>query len=347
MQGSESYSQKKMPVKTMKNENPLVSIVMAAFNEENYLHESINSILEQTYHNFEFIIINDGSTDNSEEIILSFKDPRIIYIKNDSNLKLIESLNKGLKIAKGKYIARMDADDISYTDRLEKQVAFMENNPETGISGAQLSIFGDTNGTMTFPLVHEDIQLYLLITSSFGNNIVIFRRNIMEQNGFLFPKGYLHSEDYKCWTRWIMNTTAANMDDVLVKYRSHSSSVSIRHRSLQRETRNRIRAEYLAELFQLEKGSLIPENFTGSISSARINSIKQIIQLNKEYNYFPSEKLKDTIARLWYLDCLEKVHEDRSILIKFPLIFKVRFKKSIKNWLNLFKHFIKSKRPGS
>src|SRR4051812_25511698 len=98
--------------------NPVVSVVMAAYNEEKYIRDAIESILSQTYTSFEFIIINDGSTDQTEKIILSYSDPRIRYLKNSENLKLIASLNKGLKVAKGKYIARMDADDISISTRL-------------------------------------------------------------------------------------------------------------------------------------------------------------------------------------------------------------------------------------
>jgi glycosyltransferase involved in cell wall biosynthesis len=100
-----------------------ISVLMPVYNAEKYLKESICSILNQTYGDFEFLIINDGSTDKSEEIILSFKDERIVYHKNESNIKLIATLNKGIALARGKYIARMDADDISLPDRLLHQVA--------------------------------------------------------------------------------------------------------------------------------------------------------------------------------------------------------------------------------
>lgn len=325
----------------MGNETPLVSIVMAAFNEEKYLHESIKSILDQTYTNFEFIIINDGSTDQSESIILSYTDKRIIYIKNETNLKLIDSLNKGLKLAKGKYIARMDADDISINNRLEKQVAFMEANSEIGISGAQLTIFGNSTGTMQFPLNHEEIQLYLLITSCFGNNVVIFRKSILDQYQLFFQKGYLHSEDYKSWTKWIMHTKSANLNESLVKYRTHSNSVSIQNKSLQRETRDRIRTEYVSELFQLGNDSKIAKDFTGPICLLRIKAIQHIINCNKESNLFPEDKLVSTITRLWYLDCLERVNKDSLLLFKYSLILNFGVKNNLRNWLNLFKHYIK------
>ena len=107
------------------NENlSLVSVIMPVYNGAMYLNEAITSILGQTYSNFEFIIINDGSTDRSEEIILSFSDSRIVYVKNPENYRLIKTLNLGFSMAKGRYIARMDADDISHPDRLLKQVDF-------------------------------------------------------------------------------------------------------------------------------------------------------------------------------------------------------------------------------
>ena len=116
-------------------DNPLVTILMPVYNAELYLKRAIESILNQTYKNIEFLIINDGSTDNSLAIIKSYSDKRIVLIENDKNSGLIYSLNIGLKKASGKYIARMDADDISYPTRIQKQCAFMENHNEIGILG--------------------------------------------------------------------------------------------------------------------------------------------------------------------------------------------------------------------
>src|SRR3990170_6306785 len=104
--------------------NPEITVLMSVYNGERFLREAIESILNQTYRDFEFLIINDGSTDSSREIILSYNDPRIRLIDNELNIGLTRSLNKGLRLARGKYIARQDADDISFRKRLEKQVAF-------------------------------------------------------------------------------------------------------------------------------------------------------------------------------------------------------------------------------
>lgn len=104
------------------NESPLISVILPVYNGENYLDKAIESILKQTYTNFELIIINDGSFDNTENIILSYNDKRIRYIKNEKNLKLIKTLNKGISLAKGLYISRMDADDIAIENLFQKQI---------------------------------------------------------------------------------------------------------------------------------------------------------------------------------------------------------------------------------
>ncbi len=124
--------------------NPKVTVLMPVYNAEKYLKTAIESILKQTFSDFELLIINDGSTDGSEEIIRSFNDKRIRLFNNEQNLGIIKTLNKGLNLAKGEYIIRMDADDISLPDRLELQVKYMEENPGIGISGTQARIFGDT-----------------------------------------------------------------------------------------------------------------------------------------------------------------------------------------------------------
>ena len=125
----------------MKNYNDiLVSVIMPVYNGALYLREAIDSILSQTHTNLELIIINDGSNDNSEEIILSYEDNRIRYIINEKNSGICVTLNKGLDIAKGKYIARMDCDDISCPERLQMQIEYMEQNPSIGVLGSDIIV---------------------------------------------------------------------------------------------------------------------------------------------------------------------------------------------------------------
>ena len=144
---------------------PLVSVIMSVYNGEKYLVQAIDSILNQTYQNFEFIIIDDCSTDNSSHILQEYaqKDSRIKIIKKEKNIGIkgfIKNLNLGISIAKGKYIARMDADDISLPERFQKQVDFLENNPEITLVGAQLNLINEQNkitGEAIAALQHRDI----------------------------------------------------------------------------------------------------------------------------------------------------------------------------------------------
>lgn len=326
----------------MRDNTPLVSVVMAAYNEEKYIHEAIESILHQTYTNFEFIIINDGSTDRTEEIILSYTDPRIRYVRNEENLRLIASLNKGLALSTGKYIARMDSDDISMPERLQKQVAFMEANPSIGISGAQLVVFGSEDSTMNYPLEHEDLQLRLLITSCFPNNLVIFRNELVKKHTLAFTEGYHHGEDYKFWTQWLQITTGANLPEYLVKYRFHPSSVSHKFKDVQRQTRNRIRVEYVSELFQLQgEERAYAKDLFGYDYGKKIEAVKAVLHKNTQIKKFGNEKLTKTLFYLWYMDSLERVVEDRAVIFKFTKIFSLSFLKNIRYWEYIFKHTIK------
>jgi glycosyltransferase involved in cell wall biosynthesis len=314
---------------------------MAAYNEERYIAEAIQSILGQSFTDFEFIIINDGSTDSTEQIITSFKDPRIRYIKNEQNLRLIASLNKGIGLAKGRYVARMDADDISMPDRLKEQVLFMEANPDVGLSGAQLEVFGKETGTMQYPLDHEAIKLHLLITSAFGNNVVIFRKALQEKYNLWFESGYLHAEDYKCWTQWIRHTRVHNLASCLVRYRSHANSMSVKHRQVQRDTRNRIRGEYLVELFDFAEARQAAKALAGKTSAKKISALLYFLKKNAALQIFDQLQLKKTFCKLWYLDCLEQAEESSLSFWKFPLIFKISFAGNLLNWPRVLKHHIK------
>lgn len=202
----------------------LISIILPAYNtKEEYLRESIQSILDQTYSNFEFIILNDGSTNNVEEIIFSYKDDRIKYVKNDINLGLIKTLNKGLEIAKGEYIARMDADDISLPQRLEKQIKFFEQNPDVSLLGAFYETFPNNE-----IVKHPEFPNYFdfIRCNALAHPTVMFRKNDFEKYGLKYDENYAHAEDYELWSRAIRYLKIANIQEVLLKYRIHEDSIT-------------------------------------------------------------------------------------------------------------------------
>jgi glycosyltransferase involved in cell wall biosynthesis len=210
---------------------PKVTVLMAVYNGEKYLRESIESILGQTYGNFEFLIINDGSTDKSLEIIKSFKDTRIKVVNNSKNVGVASALNKATGLIKGEYIARMDCDDTCYPDRLEKEVAILNGNKDISIIAANVVLMdaeGKENGFWTEDIktrTHEEIYRMLPNENCISNPTVMFRTSSFAKYKYhSFRKG---SED---WDLWLQMASGGErfykINEVLVKYRIHGSSVT-------------------------------------------------------------------------------------------------------------------------
>lgn len=201
---------------------------MPAFNAEKYVAEAIESILDQTFRNFEFIIIDDCSTDNTGKIIDEYahRDSRIIAIHNEKNLKISRTLNKGLAIANGKYVARMDADDWSYPDRLQKQIAFMEENPEVGVSGGAVDICDEKmriTGQRKYNLADGAIREKIFRYNPFAHPAIIIRKDILQKAG-QYDDEYNLAEDYELYFRIGRHAKFANLDSSLLKYRIFTAS---------------------------------------------------------------------------------------------------------------------------
>ena len=228
--------------------NPDISVVMSVFNGGDYLRKSIESILNQSYLNFEFIIIDDGSTDTSLEIIKSYKDNRIVLI-NRKNKGFITSLNEGIEKSKGKYIARMDADDISFPSRLEKQFDFIEKNNLDICGGHYLLINknGKINGLNVVPTSHKMCTLSLFFKVPFAHPSVMIRKQFLDENYLEYGQSsYKIAEDLDLWLR--MHRCGArfgNVDSVVLKYRILGDSLSkVNNTLVLKETKAMLRQFY-------------------------------------------------------------------------------------------------------
>lgn len=204
--------------------NPLVTVLMPVYNAEKYLSEAIDSILAQTYKNIEFLIINDGSTDKSESVILDYqsRNSKIVYVKNETNMKLIATLNKGVKMANGKYIVRMDADDISKPFRIEKQVEYMESHPRVGVCGSFFTVFGegiDNPYIIKRPLGNINIKASMLFTNAIGHPNVIIRRSVLIDNDIFYDKRFYRIEDWGLWTQLMPCCDFGNLPYSVLEYR--------------------------------------------------------------------------------------------------------------------------------
>ena len=208
--------------------SPLVSVVMSVYNGEKYLAEAIESILNQTFSDFEFIIIDDGSTDETEAILDGFHNSRIIRCKNEQNIGLTRSLNKGLEMARGEYIARMDADDVSFPKRLAKQVDFLDSHTDIGVLGTGIQLvdeLGAPGATMLFPTEPGVIKWQLFFYCPIVHPSVMIRRTVYERfDGYSPDLPYV--EDYDLWLRITPGIKIANLPDVLLGLRKHNESVT-------------------------------------------------------------------------------------------------------------------------
>lgn len=215
----------------MNKKDPLVSVVMPAYNAEKYISEAIESILNQTFRDFEFIIVDDGSADKTWEIIQEYakKDKRIIPVKNEENLKICKTLNKGIDLSRGKYIARMDADDWSFETRIEKQVFFMEDNPNVVVCGGYIEVCNENLSPMytrKYPLTDKSIRKKLFIYSPFAHPSVMFRTFPIKREEYIYDYNLHDAEDYDLYFRLGKRGKFANLKDVLIKYRVSDNSIS-------------------------------------------------------------------------------------------------------------------------
>lgn len=208
--------------------NPHLTVLMPVYNGDKYLAEAVDSILTQTWTDYEFIIINDGSTDETKAILDRHTDPRLVKVTHQRNRGLVQALNHGLSLARGPYIARMDADDISLPERLQQQVQFLEKHPHLGILGTQV-MYIDPRGrplSRSFnPTQTHLLPWHLLFRNCISHPSVMVRRAVYERLGGYDP-AYLHIEDYELWLRSMFVTQIANLDQIYVQYRVHPTSVS-------------------------------------------------------------------------------------------------------------------------
>ena len=210
---------------------PRISVLLCCYNSANFLKKSIESILSQSFRDFEFIIVNDGSTDNTLEIIQSYAsiDERI-FIVDQENIGLTKSLNKAIKLSKGKYIARIDADDFSYKDRLMKQYIYLEKNKDLVLLGAQRIINDQINNKIfkdKLPITTQEIRANSIRRNPFFHSLVIFRRDIVHQIGF-YNEIFKYVQDYEFWSRIIYDYKVENLQEVLGEKIIDKKAISFR-----------------------------------------------------------------------------------------------------------------------
>jgi glycosyltransferase involved in cell wall biosynthesis len=257
--------------------NPLISVIMPAYNAEAYITQAINSILSQTYSNFELIILNDGSTDQTEEIVQSFSDKRIQYIKNQRNLGIAATLNKGSTAAQGEYIARMDADDICFPVRLEHQINFFESHPSIGVLGSAIQLIDRRSRNLHRGLFPNDdalIRWSMMYTNPIAHPTVMIRRKL-----FLSSNGYrdVPAEDHDLWERMSNITSFANLPEVLLYLRRFTGTKTEKNTLSVLESSAKISHRIIARIL----GTDLSENLVQKLWGKEFETSQDAIDLSE------------------------------------------------------------------
>jgi glycosyltransferase involved in cell wall biosynthesis len=226
---------------------PKVTVLMPVYNGENYLREAMDSILNQNFTDFEFLIIDDGSTDGSVGVISSYMDPRIRLEQNGVNQGLIFTLNKGIDLAQGEYIARMDCDDISVPHRLSSQVALLDQNPDIGLCGTSMK-FMNMDVWVRHPEPHDEIKCRLLFQCTLNHPTVMMRKSVLTGYGLYYDWNALHAEDYELWVRMSNLTRMMNIQDDMLWYRIHPEQIGAKHNVQQQITGRQIVLQQLRNI---------------------------------------------------------------------------------------------------
>lgn len=281
----------------------LVSVVMPVHNGALYVAEAIDSILNQTFTDFEFIIINDGSTDTTESVIRRFNDERISYFKNEKKQQIVNTLNFGVRVAKGRYIARMDADDISHAERLAKQVQFMESRKDIAVCGTWVKTFGDSVFSWRYPVSPEEVRASLLFYCPVAHPSVLVRKVVFER--FQYANDFHKSEDYKLWCDVSSCFKIANIPETLLYYRLHDKQTSTLSGRMQLQQSNLIRSE-LIQNFGLSLDSQLLNVFFKLANEEKVNIkqakkiLKLILSRNNEVGIYQKKALKKVVRKYWY-----------------------------------------------
>ena len=301
--------------------SPLISVLMPAYNAEKYIGEAISSVLNQTFGDFELIVINDGSTDKTEEIILSFSDTRICYVKNEKNIGVIATRNKCVEMATGKYCALLDADDIALPIRFEKQLQFFKTYPDYALCGSWAYLIdtkGYKIGRIKFIDDYNLLQISFLFSCPIINPSVMVRTEILKK--IKYRQEILIAEDIDLFIRIInFGLKIANIPEYLIKYRWHDANISVENEAsqiakkmelLKPHIENFVGREISKEEFDLHLFSfrLYHLGKKKSISNVDLQAEKQwfefLLSRNKEINKYKQSDLDAFLWSRWIVCCI-------------------------------------------
>ena len=226
-----------------------VTVILPVYNGERYLREAIDSVLAQSYRDFELWVVNDGSTDGTVDIIDSYKDSRVRRIDNPHNMGLVATLNRAFAMVESPYIARMDDDDLWHRNKLELQMALLESQPEVGVCGTSIHKFGDMDAVHIFPENSDALKVGLLFYCMMSHPSVVYRRSMLVETGLTYQQNCFPAEDYKMWIDVLKYSKIHNLQQPLVEYRQHESQICRERKEEQVLLERRLREEQLRLIY--------------------------------------------------------------------------------------------------
>ena len=330
----------------------LISILLPIYNAEKYIKKALNSIQNQTYKNIEIICIDDGSIDNSLNILkeLALKDSRVKVYVNKNNLGLIKTLNKAIDLAKGEYFARMDADDISLPNRLEKQFNFLKEN-DLDLVDCQISFVNENEDnlyrTMFIPKTTKGLKFFSFFKTPLLHPTILCKSSVLKENKYFFDKTTIHCEDYELWTRLLQKKIKLKKYSKKLYIQTiNPNSVSNKYEYIQKENFKNLSYSYVSKQFEFKIDKTIWKycinRFDDITNNEYIKCISILNQIKKEYlannNFNISEKNEiNTIINQQIIDIqIQAIKKTKSVISIFNLFFSKHFYSEFKYFLNKF-----------
>ncbi len=311
---------------------PKVSVIMSTYNDSEYIRNSIESILNQTYKDFEFIIIDDASTDDTVAIIKGYDDKRIKLIVNEQNQGLTKNLNKALKIVTGQYVARMDGDDISYLNRLEKQVEYMDRHSDVYLLGTAIRNIGASDLYWKLPDDSEELKIRMLLHPVFAHPSFMFRKELIDE-GIMYDETFRTAQDYNFAARVAKKHKIGRLQEVLLCYRVHEKQISNTSNKNQTDNAARVREMLLSDLgvSLTDSQREVYNNWVAEKVLSDPSGYKKAYEIidtlskhNDNCGLYDSKKLGDVMRKLLYTWVIRS--RNVGLILRFPFICDYNFR---------------------
>lgn len=291
-----------------------LTVLMTVYNSESYLREAVRSILNQTYRDFKFLIIDNASTDISRELIRSFNDPRIELVALSENIGQVAALNKGLDMIDTPLVARMDADDISMPRRFERQVEFMDSHPTVGVCGTFVITFdGGKKNRYNWPCQSPDIKVKLLFECTIAHPSVMIRKSFFDKFKLRYNEKAGHSEDWELWQRASQYFALANIPEYLLRYRIHKDNESFKIFNRQKDVAEKMDTVTL-KFLGLENHSLRSTHRDVAFETFNVKN-RESKFIDDVVRWFNTLRTANKSRRIYLEDSLERFLSERLFIV--------------------------------